>query len=202
MPMTELLFKEELIEKEIIDVARTLFKKHGFKKTTMGHIAMSLGKAKSSLYYYYPGKEEIFEAVINEEMNELMEQIRHAIDEASSAKEKLIAYCRCRLNKLSQLYNLSEVLRREIADMQCMMTDMKGKFDTSQVALVKEILEEGVRNGEFSKINLDNIELVSYLMVSSFRGLAMPLMVSQHQCPRLDLQIDSIVDIMVEGIGK
>ncbi len=200
--MTELLQKDEIIEKDIIDAARTLFKKHGFKKTTMGDIAMSLGKAKSSLYYYYPGKEEIFEAVINEEMNELSNQIRDAMDQAGSSKEKLIAYCRCRLNKLNQLYNLSDVLRREIADMQCMMTDVRSKFDTSHVELVKEILEEGVRNGEFKKINPDNIELVAYLMVSSFRGLAMPLMVSQKQYPRLDLQIDSIVDIMVEGIGK
>lgn len=197
-----MLQKDEIIEKDIIDAARTLFKKHGFKKTTMGDIAMSLGKAKSSLYYYYPGKEEIFEAVINEEMNELLNQIHHAMREAASSKEKLIAYCRCRLNKLNQLYNLSDVLRREMADMQCMLTDVRSKFDTSHVELVKEILEEGVRNGEFKKINPDNIELVAYLMVSSFRGLAMPLMVSQKQYPRLDLQIDSIVDIMVEGIGK
>jgi AcrR family transcriptional regulator len=200
--MSELLQKDEIIEKEIIDVARTLFKTHGFKKTTMGHIAMGLGKAKSSLYYYYSSKEEIFEAVINEEMNELLNQIYQAIGEASSSKGKLIAYCRCRLNKLSQLYNLSDVLKREIADLQCMMMEIKSKFDTSHVELVKDILEEGVYNGEFKKINPDNIELVAYLMVSSFRGLAVPLMVSQHQCPRLDLQIDSIVDIMVEGIGK
>ena len=200
--MTELLQKEEIIEVEIIDAARNLFKKNGFKKTTMGDIAMSLGKAKSSLYYYYQGKEEIFEAVINKEMNELLHQIHQSIREASSSKGKLIAYCRCRLNKLSQLYNLSDVLKSEMADMQCMMTDVKSKFDTSHVELVKEILEEGVRNGEFKKINLDNIELVAYLMVSSFRGLAVPLMVSQKQYPRLDLQIDSIVDIMVEGIGK
>jgi hypothetical protein len=39
-------------------------------------------------------------------------------------------------------------------------------------------------------------------MVSSFRGLAVPLMVGQHRSPKLDLQIDSIVDIMVEGIGR
>jgi AcrR family transcriptional regulator len=200
--MPELLQKDEIIEMEIIDAARTLFKTYGFKKTTMGHIAMSLGKAKSSLYYYYSSKEEIFEAVINEEMSELLSQIHEAIGQATSSKEKLIAYCRCRLNKLSQLYNLSDVLKSEIADLQCMMMDIKSKLDTSHVELVKGILLEGVNNGEFSKVNKENIELVAYLMVSSFRGLAVPLMVSQNQCPRLDLQIDSIVDIMVEGIGK
>jgi len=200
--MAELLQKDEVVEKEIIDAARALFKEYGFKKTTMGHIAMSLGKAKSSLYYYYSSKEEIFEAVIREEMNELLSQIHQAVGEATSSKEKLIAYCRCRLNKLSQLCNLSDALKSEIADMHCMMLDIKSNFDTSHVELVKEILEEGVQNGEFKKLNADNITLVAYLMVSSFRGLAVPLMVSQQESPRLDLQIDSIVDIMVEGIGS
>jgi len=200
--MAEMLQKDELVVRDIIDTARTLFKKSGFKKTTMGDIARGLGKAKSSLYYYYPSKEDIFEAVLHSEMDELLNQIHQAISEASTSKEKLIAYCRCRLNKLSQLYNLSDALKSEIAELHCVMTDLKSKFDTTHVELVKTILEEGVRNGEFKKLNVHNIELVAYLMVSSFRGLAMPLMLSGDQSPRLDLQIDSIVDIMVEGIAN
>jgi AcrR family transcriptional regulator len=200
--MAEMIQRDETVEKEIVVTARTLFERSGFKKTTMGDIARSLGKAKSSLYYYYPSKEDIFEAVLHAEMNELLEQIHQSIRLASSSKEKLIIYCRCRLNKLKQLYNLSDALKSEIAELHCIMTDLKSRFDTTHVELVKTILEEGVNNGEFKKLNAGNIELVAYLMVSSFRGLAMPLMVSQQKSPGLDLQIDSIVDIMVEGIGR
>ena len=200
--MTEMLFKEDIVVRDIIDTARILFKQYGFKKTTMGDIARSLGKAKSSLYYYYSSKEDIFEEVLQTEMDELLDQIHQAMDKATSSKEKLIVYCRCRLNKLSQLYYLSDALKSDLAELHCMMTELKSKFDTSHVELIKQILEEGVQNGEFKKINHDNIELAAYLMVSSFRGLAMPLMVSQQQCPRLDQQIDFIVDLMVEGIGK
>ncbi|GGA96952.1 TetR/AcrR family transcriptional regulator [Puia dinghuensis] len=200
--MAETLQRDEIIVREIVDTARVLFKKSGFKKTTMGDIARSLGKAKSSLYYYYPSKEDIFEAVIYAEMDELLDEIQQSLREASTSKEKLKAYCRCRLEKLSQLCNLSDALKSEIAELHCVMVEMKSKFDTTHVELVKEILAEGVSNGEFKKINEDNIELIAYLMVSSFRGLAVPLMVGQNRSPQLDLQIDSIVDIMVEGIGK
>src|SRR5580704_14988567 len=202
--MAETLQRDELIVRDIVDTARGLFKKSGFKKTTMGDIARSLGKAKSSLYYYYPSKEDIFEAVLHAEMDELLQQIHQSILHAASSKEKLTIYCRCRLIKLNELCNLSDALKSEISELHelhCIMTDLKRQFDTTHVGLVKEILEEGVYNGEFKKINEDNIELVAYLMVSSFRGLAVPLMVSQNLSPRLDLQIDSIVDIMVEGIG-
>lgn len=199
--MAETLQRDEVVVRDIIDTARALFKKSGFKKTTMGDIARSLGKAKSSLYYYYPGKEEIFEAVLYAEMDELLDQIHREISKATTSKEKLTIYCRCRLEKLSELCNLSDALKSEIAELHCLMSDLKSRFDTTHVELVKDILLEGVSNGEFKKINEDNIELIAYLMVSSFRGLAVPLMVGQHR-PRLDLQIDSIVDIMVEGIGR
>jgi AcrR family transcriptional regulator len=202
--MAGTLQRDEIIVRDIIDTARVLFKKSGFKKTTMGDIAGSLGKAKSSLYYYYPSKEDIFEAVLHSEMDELLQQIQQSIRHAASSKEKLTIYCRCRLVKLNELCNLSDALKSEISELHelhCIMTDLKRQFDTTHVGLVKEILEEGVYNGEFKKINEDNIELVAYLMVSSFRGLAVPLMVSQNLSPRLDLQIDSIVDIMVDGIA-
>jgi len=199
--MAEILQRDEIVVRDIIDAARALFRKTGFKKTTMEDIARSMGKAKSSLYYYYPSKEDIFEAVLYAEMDELLEQIRREMSKASSSKQKLISYCRCRLEKLSQLCNLSDALKSEIAELHCVMADLKNKFDTTHVELVKGILEEGVSIGEFKKINDDNIELIAYLMVSSFRGLAVPLMVGQNRSPKLDLQIDSIVDIMIEGIG-
>jgi len=200
--MAETVQRDETIVRDIIDTARELFKKSGFKKTTMGDIARSMGKAKSSLYYYYPSKEDIFEAVIYAEMDELLDQIHLAIGKATTSKEKLAIYCRCRLEKLKQLCNLSDALKSEIAELECLVDGLKRQFDTTNVELVKKILQEGVHNGEFKKLNDDNIELIAYLMVSSFRGLAVPLMVSQSRSPRLDLQIDSIVDIMVEGIGR
>jgi AcrR family transcriptional regulator len=202
--MVEILQRDEIVVRDIIDTARNLFKKSGFKKTTMGDIAGSLGKAKSSLYYYYPSKEDIFEAVLHLEMDELLDQIQQSIRHATSSKDKLTIYCRCRLIKLNELCNLSDALKSdmgELHELHCIMQNLKRQFDTTHVGLVREILEEGVSNGEFKKINKDNIELVAYLMVSSFRGLAAPLMVAQGLSPRLDLQIDSIVDIMVDGIA-
>jgi AcrR family transcriptional regulator len=197
----ETLQKDEAVIREIIDTSRGLFKKYGFKKTTMGDIALGLGRAKSSLYYYYTGKEEIFEAVVNAEMEELLALIRESVGNAQTAREKLVAYCQCKLDKLTQLYNLSDVLKSEIAELHCMLSAIKSKFDTAQVDLVGQILTKGMENGEFRKISPDNTQLFSYLIVSAFRGLEMPLMVSDQNCPRLDIQIGSFVDLMVEGIG-
>ena len=85
--MAEMLQKDEIVVRDIIDTARTLFKKTGFKKTTMGDIARSLGKAKSSLYYYYPSKEDIFEAVLYSEMDELLDDYYEDEDDEDRFEE-------------------------------------------------------------------------------------------------------------------
>jgi len=199
--MGELLQKDEVIISDILTASSDLFRRYGFKKTTMEDIARRIGKGKSSLYYYYSSKDEIFEAVVKQEMNEFCRQIQLSISEAFTAKQKLVAYCKARFYKLSHLRNLSEVLKSEIVEIQGMLEPIKRKIDTYQVEFVKKIIAEGVLNGEFKKINRENIELFSYLIVSSFRGLELPL-VLDRKCPHLDQQIDSIVDIMVEGIGR
>src|ERR1700681_2045142 len=64
--MVAVACKEDLVLQEIIGGARALFEKFGLKKTTMEDIAKEIGKGKSSLYYYFPSKYEIFAAVVDQ----------------------------------------------------------------------------------------------------------------------------------------
>ncbi|MFL9485054.1 TetR/AcrR family transcriptional regulator [Chitinophagaceae bacterium LWZ2-11] len=199
--MIEYCQKDEILETEILSAAGLLFKEFGFKKTTMGDIAQYVGKGKSTLYYYYTGKEEIFEAVINHEMKEFNTEIQAAINKPFSAKQKLKAYCKARFQKLSQLCNLSEALLNEIAELQCILSKIRKRYESFQIDLIKRVMEEGVERGEFKKITRENIELFSYLMVCSFRGLSVPFTV-EKKYPQMDHQIDTMVDIFVDGIGR
>ena len=47
---------------QIIEASKTVFKKYGFKKATMNHIAKASDKGRSTLYYYFQNKNEVFEA--------------------------------------------------------------------------------------------------------------------------------------------
>jgi len=77
---------------------------------------------------------------------------------------------------------------------------IKKKYDTLQVALVKDIIIDGIQNGEFRKMDKEYIESLSYLIVSSFKGLEMPLNVDK-QYTSLNKRAEFIVNVMVDGIG-
>ena len=56
--------KKDLNRENILKIARDIFSKYGFKKTTLDDIANAVRKGKSSLYYYFESKEDLFQAVI------------------------------------------------------------------------------------------------------------------------------------------
>ena len=49
---------------EILNAAHTLFTTKGFQPTTMEDILGVVGIAKGTLYYHFPSKEQILEALV------------------------------------------------------------------------------------------------------------------------------------------
>ncbi|PZR32764.1 MAG: hypothetical protein DI538_19000 [Azospira oryzae] len=52
--------KVDIAERDIINSAKKLMQQYGLKKTTMDDIAKAAVKSKSTLYYYFKDKEDIF----------------------------------------------------------------------------------------------------------------------------------------------
>lgn len=200
-PLVRELLQKEDLNRDIIAVSGNLFRKFGFKKTTVEDIAREIGKRKSSLYYYYKSKEEIFEAVVYEEMHRFFRLIKRSIEQSKTSKQKLFLFCKAKFQHLTSLCNLNGALKDEIHDIACVITPIKNRFDTTQVELIREILQEGVERGEFKSMTASEIDAFAYLIVSSFRGLELPLVINK-QGPDLDSRIAFIVELMVEGIGK
>ena len=193
--------KDDLIVNDILTGAKLLFAKHGLKKTTMEEIAQAAGKGKSTLYYYFPSKSEIFEAVVEEEMKTFIKKLRHAINSNISAKDKLKAFLGTHLSSVIHYQNLSSVLKSEIFDSMCVLLAIRQKYEQTQVDMIKEIILGGVQSGEFKDLSSTMIDKFSFVAIAAFRGLEFPLAVS-HCDLKSEQYFDVLVDLLIEGIGK
>jgi len=70
--------KEE-VRIHIVGIARRIFTRYGFRKATMEEIASTSQMGKSSIYYYFKSKEEIFRAVVEFEAQMLKERLNRII---------------------------------------------------------------------------------------------------------------------------
>lgn len=66
-------------EQEVLSVASDYFLNHGYQGTSINAMARDSGISKESIYRYFSGKKELFEAVIAKELTNYQEKL-HSLD--------------------------------------------------------------------------------------------------------------------------
>jgi AcrR family transcriptional regulator len=86
---------------QILKAARASFMEHGYAATSMSAIAADLGGSKTTLWSYFPSKEELFGAVLEEEIGRFRAELLAMLDLSGSVGETLRRFCRALLGKIS-----------------------------------------------------------------------------------------------------
>lgn len=188
------------IRESVLKVAQEIFSRFGFHKTTMDDIARGMGKGKSSIYYYFNSKEDIFRAVVEKELADLRNKIISSVSGAKGPKEKLKAYVIERMQGLRNLVNLFNVLRTEFITQRDFTDQIRMKTDEEEINIVRRILDEGVVDGIF---HLEDTFLTAIAIVTALKGMEIPLVVSQvNKANHLEMTLDRLLDVLFYGILK
>src|SRR5262245_57094412 len=78
--------------RQIIDGARRVFINVGFDAASMNDITREAGVSKGTIYVYFANKEELFEALIDEERCAIFDDLYRAIDEGGEPRDTLIRF--------------------------------------------------------------------------------------------------------------
>ena len=197
---TKVLRKQQEDIKEIIlNVARNIFSKFGFKKTTMDEIAQAAMKAKSSIYYYFKSKEEIFEAVVEKEGNIMYEELMKIINSNADSQTKLRKYILTRMKLIDHLANLYDAIKDDYLNHFTFIQKYRKKYDEFEISMIMQMLQQGIYNKEF-KIN-NNIETIAYAISTALKGLEIPFFL-ENKYAEIEKRLDSLLDILFYGIAK
>jgi AcrR family transcriptional regulator len=190
--------KEE-VRNHIVGIARRIFTRHGFRKTTMEEIARASQKGKSSIYYYFKSKEEIFQAVVEHEAGVLKERLKRLIKKNESPADRLSAYILFRLHYVRTLENFYAALNEESLSHLGFILDIRRNFEIEEQQLVSKILAEGMEQGAFQ---LSSSKIGAIAISTMMKGLELPLLLSEaHKTDREDLMED-LIRVLFYGILK
>jgi len=197
MRLTMLVHKDEA-KARIIEIARGIFSHFGFKKTTMEEIAFATRKGKSSIYYYFNSKEDIFKAVVEKEADELREHLQNSMSMVLDPIEKLKVYIIVRMNQLKERTNFYSALKSDYLSHLEFIEKIRKNYDQEEVRIVENILREGVENNEF---NVDDPHLSSIAIVTAMKGLEIPLLLDDEK-KNMNHRIEKMLDFLFYGIVR
>lgn len=193
-----MVVSKKAIRDAIIDSARYVFSRFGYRKATMDSIARAARKGKSSVYYYFKNKEEIFLAVVEKEANAVKEEIRNAISSTADPKEKLTIYVLTRMRVIYRIARFYSSFREEYLQEYDFIQRFRENLDRYETKQILDILREGIKKGIFSIP--DPLMAASYF-VTALKGFEY-LWGTEEDIEKLQKKTEMMLEMLYRGILK
>lgn len=182
----------------ILNQALTIFSRLGFNKTTMADIANASNRGRRTIYTYFNSKEEVFDAVVERELDKVLDLIHEKLNETENASEKLAIYVETRLNAIIQLTKYHEALHVAYLQNYTRVEHMRRKLDKEESNILNGIIELGISQNKF---DLENIEMVIKNLSVLIRGIEF-ILIKENKEDFTKLQIKSLQQIILNGLIK
>ena len=155
----------------LIEVARQLFAHKGVENTTMNDIASASEKGRRTIYTYFKSKRDIYNAVVKNESELIVERLSTIPQQTLSPEEKLMNFIFVRFEAIKELVTRNGSLRAGFfRDVRKVERARRGTLN-QECAILKEILNEGVEQGAFY---IKNIDKTAKVMLLCLQGMDVP----------------------------
>ncbi len=155
----------------LVDVARQLFARMGFHNTTMNDIAQASKKGRRTLYTYFKNKDDVFTAVVEAELDTLVDSLLEVAARRLPADKKLITYIYMRLHAVKAIVFRNGTLRASFFRDIWRVEKARKKFDLRETEILRDILRDGVNEGLFS---ITEVDMTANILHHALKGLEVP----------------------------
>lgn len=184
----------------LVDVARQLFAKKGFDDTTMNDVATLSNKGRRTLYTYFNNKEELYNAVIEAELERLSDSLEELANKRMRPQEKVIELIYMHLNMIKETVLRNGNLRAEFFRNIWHVEQVRKNFDLDELELFTKVYQEGKDSGDF---DIDNVTLVAQITHYCIKGLEVPYIYGRL-APGLSLEDTKplVAKVVYGALGK
>lgn len=156
---------------KLLEVARQLFAHKGLEATTMNDIAVASGRGRRTLYTYFRNKEEIYDAVIEEEMDRLSDKLDEVVALDVQPEEKIFRFIYAHLSNIRDTVARNGTLRAEFFRNIWVVEKVRKRLDAEEHRILTQMLQEGVDKGRFK---IAHVGLMVDIIHGAIKGLEVP----------------------------
>lgn len=186
-------------EERIVSVARAHFLKYGFEKAAVLEIAKECEVAVGTVYKHFESKENLFLAVMNEELKRLMRAVNRAIRHEQCPLNRFKIFAALRLNLMEKNRAL---FGRDIRNVSIFLMQNLHNFDSVHHkrtqflgALAEEMIQKGILDPGHPK-------LYANLMESLTDGFVHSYFIDEIAAPDRKGFGEQVTRILLKGLGK
>ncbi|NQW81457.1 MAG: TetR/AcrR family transcriptional regulator, partial [Polaromonas sp.] len=143
---------------ELLDAALSLFVEKGFAATRMEEVAKRAGVSKGTVFLYFPSKEELFKAVVRENISGRFEEWNNEFLTYQGSAADMLHHCMStwwqRIGS-TQASGITKLMISEGGHFPDIVEFYQNEVVQPGQALIRQVLQRGIDRGEFRAVNLD-----------------------------------------------
>ncbi|OOG36549.1 TetR/AcrR family transcriptional regulator [Polaromonas sp. A23] len=143
---------------ELLDAALDLFVEKGFAGTRAEEVAARAGVSKGTLFLYFQSKEELFKAVVRENISGRFKEWNDEFEAFEGTAAEMLAYCmnvwweRVGATRAS---GITKLMMSEAGNFPEIAAFYQQEVIQPGQALIRRIMQRGIDRGEFRPLDLD-----------------------------------------------
>ena len=187
---------------ELLDAALDLFVEKGFAATRSEEVAARAGVSKGTLFLYFPSKEELFKAVVRENMSSRFQDWNREFETFEGSTSDMLRQCmRIWWQDVgaTKASGITKLMISEARNFPELAAFYQQEVILPGQTLIRRILQRGVERGEFHVPDLDyalfsvTTPMIFLIMMKHSLGACIPQEYAMDPMRFVETQADTLL---------
>jgi AcrR family transcriptional regulator len=175
--------RKEARPAELLDAALDLFVEKGFAATRAEEVAARAGVSKGTLFLYFPSKEELFKAVVRENISGRFKEWEAEFHAFEGSTSDMVRYCmRVWWDRIgaTRASGITKLIISEARNFPDLAAFYQQEVIRPATELIRRILQRGIARGEFRPLDMDyaifsiTAPMIFLIMMKHSLGVCVP----------------------------
>jgi AcrR family transcriptional regulator len=187
-------------QQQILDAAAAVIVRLGYDKTTIGDIAEEAGVSRRTVYLYFKGKEELFEALLSREYLQYSQSWLDQI-EADPRGGTVGGFYRALFNTVNQWPLIAALMRRDQRVIGAYLRKPNNIFARMQSGVNTPEYITALQSAGAIRQDIDAVVIVHILEMLSYGQLTIADFKPLDQFPPYDAVMEAVADMMDRALA-
>lgn len=137
--------------RRIIEAALKVFAKNGFYNSKVSEIARAADVADGTIYLYFQNKDDILISLFEEEMGNVLDKMKQALQTVTDPAAKLERFAHQHLTMLEENQELAEIIQVELRQSSKFMKEYENDRFHQYLNIISSIIKQGQERGVFRR---------------------------------------------------
>lgn len=184
-------------KEKLLETSLRVFARFGFKKTTVEDIATELGMTKGNLYLYVKDKRDLYEQTVAYGLKRWQQNVVASLKPTKDIVERLIDACRNSYAYLARDEDMRNIVINDPSIFPLYPEeDHFYKINIESMGILKDMLQQGIQEGRFRKLDIENLTYFIYSVYIMF----VHKNYVKLEGKTVDEMFNAALDVIIKGI--